>query len=70
MHSSKPTCGINGRTAKVALLFVLASACTVLAEVVCVSEKSYFVDTRCPIVAMSGSGALDTNPAGMLIIFR
>lgn len=34
------------------------------------SAKSYFVDTRQPIVALSDSSELDTNPSGLLIFIR
>ena len=58
---------------KVVLTFVFAmTACTVLARmlVLGLSEKSYFIDTRCPIVGMSESCELDTTPSGLAIIFR
>lgn len=40
------------------------------AAAVCLSEKSYYIDTRHPIVALSDSMGLDTNPGGSYIIIR
>lgn len=58
---------------KVVLAFMFAmSACTVLARMLAQgqSEKSYFIDTRCPIVGMSESVGLETTPSGVVIIIR
>lgn len=58
---------------KVVLAFVFAmTACTVLARMLAQgqSEKSYFIDTRCPIVGMSESVEIETTPSGAVIIIR
>ena len=58
---------------KVVLTFVFAmTACTVLARMLAQgqSEKSYFIDTRCPVVGMSESVALETTPSGLVIIIH
>ena len=58
---------------KVVLTFVFAmTACTVLARILAQgqSEKSYFIDTRCPVVRMSESVALETTPSGLVIIIH
>lgn len=57
--------------AKAVLMLMFAvTACSVLAKVVGTSAKSYFLDTRCPIVALSVSCELDTTPSGMCVIIR
>ena len=57
--------------AKAVLMLMFAvTACTVLAKVVGTSAKSYFLDTRCPIVALSVSCELDMTPSGLCVIIR
>ena len=59
-------CGAGG-----ALFLVVAlTACTARAGTVATSEKSYFIDTRKPIVGMSTSSRLNTTAVGMYIIVR
>ena len=59
----------NGVGAALVLVVALA-ACTALAGTVATSEKSYFIDTRKPIVGMSASIRLNTTAVGMYIIVR
>ena len=53
------------------LVFAM-TACTALARMAAegLSAKSYYIDTRHPIVALSDSMGLDTNPGGSYIIIR
>jgi len=61
----------SGGGAKVALALMAAiAACTLLAGLTAISEKSYFIDTRRPVVAMSAAGGLDTNPGESFILVR
>jgi len=59
-----------GVRAVCALVFALLAG-TVLARVaVATSEKSYFIDTRQPIVALSDSARLTTFSGGVFIFVR
>jgi len=59
----------NGKCARAILPLVLTlAAWTLLAGRTAISDKSYFIDTRCPVVAMSVAGELDTNPSGLAIL--
>ena len=63
----------NRKGVQIALMLVFAmAACTALARMLAQgqSEKSYFIDTRCPVVGMSESVGLETTPSGMFIIVR
>ena len=51
-------------------LVVALTACTARAGTVATSEKSYFIDTRKPIVGMSTSSRLNTYHHGTLLIVR
>ena len=52
------------------VLAVALAASPARAETVAVSGKSYFVDTRKPIVALSNSIRLSTTAVGMYILVR
>ena len=59
-------CGVGA-----ALFLVVAlTAGTARAGTVATSGKSYFIDTRQPIVGMSTSSRLNTTAVGMYIIVR
>ena len=61
----------NRRGARVVLALACATmAYAALAVVSAMSEKSYFLDTRCPIVALSDSARLNTTAVGMFILVR
>ena len=58
---------------KVVLTLVFAmTACTVLARMLAQgqTEKSYFIDTRCPVVGMSEPVEIETTHSGAVIIIR
>ena len=60
-----------GRGVGCALVLAVALAASpARAETVAVSGKSYFVDTRKPIVALSNPVRLNTTAVGMYILVR
>jgi len=65
------TLGKYGSGVRTVLMLVFALAAWALpAGRTALSEKSYFIDTRRPVVALSEAGRLDTNRAGVFIMIR
>ena len=61
---------VGGGVGAALFLVVALTACTARAGTVALSGKSYFIDTRKPIVGMSDSARLNTTAVGMYIIVR